>query len=107
MKNLTIDEALQKLLASLPEEIAERVAAKYADDRDAFVSFLKEITPSEEPGFWANRACKSCYGRGTTGFNHNTNKEVVCACVAKSYQAWVTKHRKAFNKRKEDASKQS
>lgn len=102
MRTVTSDDAFSKLLSKLPPEVAERVAAKYADDREEFITYLKSKTPSESPGYWALKGCTKCYSRGIVGINKATENSVICACVAKRYQAWVSHHRKAFNKRKEE-----
>lgn len=98
-----LDQAFSNMFSNLPEEIVMRVRAKYEADRQEFIDYVKNTTPSQAPGYWAARSCTKCYGRGIIGelTRDGVNKRpLVCQCVAKSYQAWLTEQRKAFNNSK-------
>ena len=100
-----IEKSLLNMFGNLPEAVAERVRAKYEEDRQEFLDFVKANTPSQAPGYWAARSCTKCYGRGIIGelLRDGVNKQpLVCHCVAKTYQAWLTEQRKVFNNKKRE-----
>lgn len=103
----TIDAAFTNLLANLPPEIVERVRAKYEADREEFIAYVKDNTPSNSPAYWASKGCTKCHGRGIIGeltTPKGTKQPLVCYCVSKGYQKWLTEQRKIFNSRKEESN---
>lgn len=100
-----VEDSISNLFKNLPPEVAERVRAKYEEDRADFLDYVRSNTPSNSPGFWAHRSCTKCHGRGIIGelIKPGGGKEpLVCHCVSKSYQSWLTEQRKIFNSMKKE-----
>lgn len=102
MKNndIAVEASFENMYKHLPPEVAERVRAKYEADRSEFLEHVRRNTPSNAPGFWATRACTKCHGRGIIGelVKPGGGREpLVCYCVSKNYQVWLTDQRKTFN----------
>jgi hypothetical protein len=95
-----VDASISNLFANLPPAVAERVRAKYEADRSEFLEYVRRNTPSNSPGFWATRGCTKCHGRGIIGELTKPGggrEPLVCYCVSKNYQVWLTDQRKFFN----------
>lgn len=100
-----VDDALVNLLRSLPKEVADRVRDKYEEDRNNFLEFVSEQTPSKDPAYWAKHGCTKCYGRGILGTLTKPSGEKstpACSCTSKNYAKWLVELRKFYsNKLKE------
>ncbi|NBU69899.1 MAG: hypothetical protein EBS53_00375 [Bacteroidetes bacterium] len=100
-----VEDSISNLFKNLPPEVAERVRAKYEADREEFLEYVRSNTPSNSPGFWASRSCTKCYGRGIIGELTRPGGQkapLVCHCVSKNYQIWLTDQRKVFNEKKKE-----
>jgi hypothetical protein len=107
MKNNSdaVEVAISNMFKQLPPEVAERVRAKYEADRSEFLEHVKSNTPSNSPGFWAVRSCTKCHGRGIIGELTKPGggrEPLVCHCVSKTYQVWLSDQRKHFNSLKKN-----
>jgi len=95
-----IEDSVKNLFKSLPPEVAERVHAKFAADRAEFLEYTKSNIPSTEPAYWAAKSCTACNSRGILGSRvkpDGLREPVPCACIARSYQKWLTEMRVKFN----------
>lgn len=98
------DAALMNMLRQLPPEVADRIHQKYEADRGAFLNYVKEHTPSQDPAYWAKRSCTKCHGRGILGTLVKPSGEKVvpaCPCTSKNYAKWMVEARQKYNALKE------
>ena len=105
-----LDTAFATMFKNLPPEVAERVRAKYEADREEFVTFARGNTPSNAPGYWAAKSCTKCLGRGIIGeltTPKGKKEPLVCYCVSRTYQKWLTEQRKLFNQMKKEQGNES
>lgn len=105
-----LETAFQQMFKNLPPEIVERIRAKYEEDRSEFVAFVQSNTPSKAPAYWASKPCTKCHGRGIIGeltTPKGKKEPLVCYCVSRSYQKWLTEQRKLFNQMKKEQGNES
>lgn len=104
MNEKTVDDAVVNMFRHLPPAVADRVHQKYERDRSAFLDFVTENTPSQEPSYWAKRSCTKCHGRGILGTLVKPSGETVvpaCSCTSKNYAKWLIEMRQKYNASKE------
>lgn len=105
-----VDMAFENLFKNLPPEVVERLRDKYEADRSAFLSFVQGNTPSKATGYWASNSCTKCHGRGIIGeltTPKGKKEPLVCYCVSRNYQKWLTEQRKLFNQVKKEQGNES
>jgi hypothetical protein len=95
-----IDESIKNLLSKLDPQVADRVAQKFAQEREEFAQAVKEATPSKDPAFWAKPSCRHCHGRGITAIQQNS-QPIACSCTTKNYEKWLKQFRVQYNERKQ------
>lgn len=98
------DAALVNMLRNVPPEVAQRITEKYEADREVFLNYVKEHTPSQDPAYWAKRSCTKCNGRGILGTLVKPSGETVvpaCSCTSKNYAKWLIEMRQRYNAVKE------
>lgn len=102
MDEQQVEDAWERLYASLPPEVAEVVRRKNEEDIEKFSAAAEAATPSQELKYWAKRSCKDCYGRGHCGVDLFRGP-VKCRCANVNYKKWLTDFRKYYNALREIA----
>lgn len=104
-----VTTSLENMFKHLPPAVAERVRAKYAEDREKFLEFVKATMPSNSPAYWAAAGCTSCFARGIIGDRvlATGSTPVSCACTGKKYEKWLREARAIFNAQKEQGNEQT
>ncbi len=87
---------LLEVTKSVNPALYEKLQARFIEDRENFVAYLKLHSPSKSAKDWAKRDCKNCNSRGIINFLDG--RKSVCSCAVKAYTKWVKQQRVEFNK---------
>lgn len=91
-----IDSSLQRLLSSLPPEVATKVHEKWEEDRASFLKAFLAKYGDRSIYSWAKPSCKHCYGRGFVG-TVGDGVKIPCRCTRPNYFKALQAFRTEYN----------
>ncbi len=99
--NILYDEskAFDKLVDAVYKvnpKLSQALQAKYDEDREAFVSYVKANTTSNSPRDWAKKSCNNCNSKGIILYLQGHTS--ICGCATKNYSKWIKLLRVKFNR---------
>ncbi len=95
--NDEVDTQFAKILEAVKKlnpEVHDRLRAKYVEDHEAFLHYVKSNTKSTNPRDWSKQDCNNCNSKGIIFYTDG--RQSICSCASKKYIKWVKTLRTQF-----------